>query len=1235
MVLLPGCACCGSTCKPCPVCADARCYKVTFSGFGQLPNSFSDCSDCRHLDDATVIVSTAQDFNPIPHISVSASDGVGATFSATFSQNEDRSLSIASISLGNGGGGYVNPMAVASGDGAWVVCTQPSATLTVSPSADPDYSLSIAAHHGSGATIGSGTSWSHLSSPPGNVFELTALGTVSGGDGYLEGDIASLVNAEHERVPGTARIDEVARSAPTVHVRINTQTGYYDTAYGDPLSGITLSQGTDSGGKPVWSLSSIPLSSPMGDNYTASDAVSVTFDDPLKTVVVSQPVVTLVIQPGAITGWQITDGGKFKMAAFTGQLHTESGVGATVAPNAGGGSATGSFPGSTAFAGSTGFYCQPFTEGGEEWYAVVNLLGAFGSIRGGRGYSVNDYVEFTFPAGSTVERMPVVHPTVATTGPIESFTIVDGGQFYHRGGPTAVTLLTGGEYQVPGSISSVTLDDGGVIWPSSAACTFNGVVCGGCPGAAAIQIDYIDEIHPFFWAGSESQISVQFTQGFSQHGLTVQGANLNMTATADAEKNADCSSITFTPSDGCTSTGTITVESCGCDETSAAPCPMPEQIALNVTWPAYRWQRRSSNLPGLGHCYGEYNPMSDSEPFDETYILDRTHVAFSFPNNLGVGVPCSALYGDYHGGICVNFVPHGNVVTATVDPPDAPPSWYPNQPASRTATAEVTGISGDQITAVTVTDGGAGYEYEIMERAAPTVTLTADESNGGSGAMLTATLQQIGTGDNAVWGIVSVAVANGGTGYPDLGPVVATVGEGQVIQSNAALMFTANHGVINGVLKSGTQTRRQPEITLTAPGGSGAVLTPTLVKNYLIGSPLVLAWWIDSVAVESGGSGYTDGQMVTFAFTDASTVVLCEPCLRIATTLVPPEITGAYMFDEWNYVPGSSGGTGASFDTSSLSLVERGSVNPNDLYGPPYFGCFARRKRWGLENEENADVSGIIVNGGSGYQVDDLIKLSFAHNLTSPYPPGARLSRYSHPYLRVAAVDEDGAIVGIKVVSTGLIAADTGVIESIDQEQFCQFMPQFSPSTKCPTGLAYIPDDTLPVGEYYAVEGTGQSHTSNPSVTIHSDLGNGATADATVSDDAVSSITVTNGGSGYSPQSVVWRVDITFPGPLGGTVGFNSNGYMCDGSSWTGRSCSCASPMEARVSDNCPHDLFGTYSLGVYTGLTNADLIAGPGCGAESVPSTYCAYWLNAYGIRYGKAWWLTGGRATISPVEP
>lgn len=176
----------------------------------------------------------------------------------------------------------------------------------------------------------------------------------------------------------------------------------------------------------------------------------------------------------------------------------------------------------------------------------------------------------------------------------------------------------------------------------------------------------------------------------------------------------------------------------------------------------------------------------------------------------------------------------------------AAPSW-----GEVTAEAAVN-IADGQVESIDVTDGGDGYAREIMERTAPTIE-AAITGGAGVGATLTVTLAQNGQGEQATWSVSSVSVTDGGTGYTGSETVAFTP------EAGATTDLGAFAQVIIG--------RSAPTVTASASGGTGGTLSVSLAQGFdwWTNQPY---WYIDSVSVTNGGSGYEDGGAVSFTVTD-------------------------------------------------------------------------------------------------------------------------------------------------------------------------------------------------------------------------------------------------------------------------------------------------------------------------------------------------------------------------------
>jgi hypothetical protein len=147
----------------------------------------------------------------------------------------------------------------------------------------------------------------------------------------------------------------------------------------------------------------------------------------------------------------------------------------------------------------------------------------------------------------------------------------------------------------------------------------------------------------------------------------------------------------------------------------------------------------------------------------------------------------------------------------------------------------------------TITVEISGFEDELVPvgiaRVAPTITASAGP---GSGAILGVTLTkvdvQFGGCDAPYWTVSKITVVDGGEGYSGESGISFQAAEGdtEVIAAFAEI----------------TLEQQPPEATLAinSPSGSGAELSPPVFASgyYSPGT-----YYIDSVAVEDGGDGYT------------------------------------------------------------------------------------------------------------------------------------------------------------------------------------------------------------------------------------------------------------------------------------------------------------------------------------------------------------------------------------------
>lgn len=162
------------------------------------------------------------------------------------------------------------------------------------------------------------------------------------------------------------------------------------------------------------------------------------------------------------------------------------------------------------------------------------------------------------------------------------------------------------------------------------------------------------------------------------------------------------------------------------------------------------------------------------------------------------------------------------------------------------AAATVTKQSKNEITEITVTDGGSGYAKTIYANVEPTLTATGP---GGTDAVLAVTLAPpTGTAPNQTWGVQSISVTSGGTGYTNGGAVTISAGAGVVVTAAQATVTTA---------------REEPQHTIdtSGAGGTGAEFSFTY-SYYDFGKAWELVGNGPFFTITKGGSGYSDGGTV-------------------------------------------------------------------------------------------------------------------------------------------------------------------------------------------------------------------------------------------------------------------------------------------------------------------------------------------------------------------------------------
>lgn len=193
----------------------------------------------------------------------------------------------------------------------------------------------------------------------------------------------------------------------------------------------------------------------------------------------------------------------------------------------------------------------------------------------------------------------------------------------------------------------------------------------------------------------------------------------------------------------------------------------------------------------------------------------------------------------------------------------------------------------------------------------------------------------------------------------------------------------------------------EPTLSLSAPGGTGAVLT---VTKY---TPFGEWFRIDSIAVADGGSGYTDNSQViiTLGENDEAFPQQATPDIRIRTMRPPND---EWTLTQWMYIPWLE--TWEQIPMVGTGLVISLTLAPT-YEGSPFY------------NASSVNV----VAGGSGYSVGEFLGVDAVEQGTE----GGE-SVYG-AFLEITSVGPGGAVTGFGILEAGRFAGiDTGVIHSIE-----------------------------------------------------------------------------------------------------------------------------------------------------------------------------------------------------------
>lgn len=395
-----------------------------------------------------------------------------------------------------------------------------------------------------------------------------------------------------------------------------------------------------------------------------------------------------------------------------------------------------------------------------------------------------------------------------------------------------------------------------------------------------------------------------------------------------------------------------------------------------------------------------------------------------------------------------------------------------------------------EITEINVTSSGSGYA------SAPTVTIFGGEVNATATAIMS--------------GYVStITVSNHGSGYNAVPSVFITGGGGSGATASASLNGdgTIDINITNG----GSGYTSAPTIVIVAADGDTGVSAVATTS---------LAYFVDQIVVTSAGSGYTSSA-------SNRRVKISAPADAAGTTATATSVIGNGVVSSVKVSYGGSGYTaapnlnldGGGFDSPAIiSLTVSGGAVTSasiDYEGDGYTSDPSAEVKIYQEvaaisaddNLTAGAITSIVVNdGGKGYAVPPMVVIDDLNGVGK----GATAE---------ANINDNGTVTSISVTNGG------------------------SGYYTAPAVTLVVPNNTTTATGYVTVseEGTiesvsiidgGMGYSTAPTVTITgADGGSGATATAVVSGGEVTSVRLTNSGSGYLGQNT--------PGSWGGSIGSN------------------------------------------------------------------------------------------------
>lgn len=382
-------------------------------------------------------------------------------------------------------------------------------------------------------------------------------------------------------------------------------------------------------------------------------------------------------------------------------------------------------------------------------------------------------------------------------------------------------------------------------------------------------------------------------------------------------------------------------------------------------------------------------------------------------------------------------------------------SCFGNGASGKVAGTGGTENEGYPISSVTLTNGGGGYA--VLGRVEPSgLSLSSQTGSDAEFEIVLAADQD--ECSRPFWAIESVAVTKAGTNYID-GQTLSVSVPGNVVEDAAASLTLSTAAV-------------EPTLELySSPPSLGFGATAEIATTLVSANPN--RWGAQTVSITTGGTGYVDGEQISFAVVGGGTTV--TPGIGIVQT----KHTEPQTVTKDNF----GAGAGAIFSPMLVKFVDAG------------------RDYWKVDD--------LIVNqGGSGYAINDFVVVAADED-----SDGVTVQ---NSVWQVDGVSATGAILSLSLQNAGKMFADTGEIEAIAVTAAGSYY-----GTSSGAGSVTVNNG----GRYFVESETQPAIVADVTCEIVQQLpsdGIGCEITATVDEDTqsetfgqITSLTLDNGGDGY------------------------------------------------------------------------------------------------------------------------